>query len=213
MPPARMRGDGRKAKDPKKTLFRLLSYLKQHMVVLFIVMLCILVAAYATITGSTALGKLVDRFILPMVAEGSTDFSALGAFIVRIASIFVLGIIATFLQSYLMVGVTQGIQKTIRDEMFAKMQKLPIRYFDTNTAGNIMSRYTSDIDTLRQMISQSIPQAVSSIVTLVVVFITMLTTSWILTLVTMVTVLGARQASILSVSKNPWALSTAILRK
>ena len=190
MPPARMRGDGRKAKDPKKTLFRLLSYLKQHMVVLFIVMLCILVAAYATITGSTALGKLVDRFILPMVAEGSTDFSALGAFIVRIASIFVLGIIATFLQSYLMVGVTQGIQKTIRDEMFAKMQKLPIRYFDTNTAGNIMSRYTSDIDTLRQMISQSIPQAVSSIVTLVVVFITMLTTSWILTLVTMVTVLG-----------------------
>ena len=190
MPPVKMRGDGRMAKDPKKTLFRLLSYLKQHMVVLTIVLLCILVAAYATITGSTALGKLVDQFILPMVAEGSTDFSALGAFILKIACIFVLGIIATFLQSYLMVGVTQGIQKTIRDEMFTKMQKLPIRYFDTNTAGNIMSRYTSDIDTLRQMISQSIPQAVSSIVTLVVVFITMLGTSWILTLVTMVTVLG-----------------------
>ena len=190
MPPARMRGDGRKAKDPKKTLLRLLGYLKKHMAVLIIVLLCILVGAYATITGSTALGKLVDRFILPMVAEGSTDFSALGAFIIRIACIFILGIIATFLQSYLMVGVTQGIQKTIRDEMFAKMQKLPIRYFDTNTAGNIMSRYTSDIDTLRQMISQSIPQAVSSIVTIVVVFVTMLTTSWILTLVTLVTVLG-----------------------
>ena len=190
MPPARMRGDGRKAKNPKKTLLRLLSYLKKYIPVIALVLLCILMASYATITGSTALGKLVDDFILPMVAEGSTDFSALGAFIVRIACIFVLGIIANFLQSYLMVGVTQGVQKTIRDELFTKMQKLPIRYFDSNTAGNIMSRYTSDIDTLRQMVSQSIPQTVSAIVTLVVVLVTMLKTSWILTIVTMFTVSG-----------------------
>ena len=190
MPPARMRGDGRKAKDPKKTFFRLLSYLKKHTAVMIIVMLCILMAALATTTGSTALGKLVDDFILPMVAEGSTDFAPLAKFLVKIACIFVLGILANFFQSYLMVGVTQGIQKTVRDEMFAKMQKLPIRYFDSNTAGNIMSRYTSDIDTLRQMISQSIPQAFSSVVTLIVVFVTMLRTSWILTLVTMITVMG-----------------------
>ena len=190
MPPARMRGDGRKAKDPKKTFFRLLSYLKKHTAVMIIVMLCILMAALATTTGSTALGKLVDDFILPMVAEGSTDFAPLAKFLMKIACIFVLGILANFFQSYLMVGVTQGIQKTVRDEMFAKMQKLPIRYFDSNTAGNIMSRYTSDIDTLRQMISQSIPQAFSSVVTLIVVFITMLRTSWILTLVTMITVMG-----------------------
>ncbi len=190
MPPARMRGDGRMAKDPKKTLFRLLSYLKQHMAVMIIVMLCILVGAYATITGSTALGKIVDDYILPMVATGSTDFAPLGAFLVKIICIFGLGILASFFQSYLMVDVTQGIQRQIREDMFAKMQKLPIRYFDSNTAGNIMSRYTSDIDTLRQMIAQSIPQAFSSVVTLVVVFITMLSTSWILTLVTMVTVLG-----------------------
>jgi len=190
MPPAKMRGDGRKAKDPKKTLLRLLSYLKNHIGILILVMLCILVAALATTTGSTALGKIVDRYILPMVETGSTDFSGLLKFMLKISAIFILGIIATFLQSYLMVGVTQGIQKEVRDEMFAKMQKLPIRYFDSNTAGNIMSRYTSDIDTLRQMISQSIPQAVSSVVTLIVVFVTMLRTSWILTLVTMVTVLG-----------------------
>ena len=190
MPPARMRGDGRKAKDPKKTLFRLLSYLKKHTAVMIIVMLCILMAAIATTTGSTALGKLVDEFILPMVETGSTDFAPLVAFLMKIACIFVLGILANFFQSYLMVGVTQGIQKTVRDEMFAKMQKLPIRYFDSNTAGNIMSRYTSDIDTLRQMISQSIPQAFSSVVTLIVVFVTMLRTSWILTIVTMFTVLG-----------------------
>ena len=190
MPPAKMRGDGRMAKDPKKTFFRLLSYLKQHMAIMVTVMLCILIGAYATITGSTALGKIIDQFILPMVETGSTDFAPLGAFLMKVACIFVLGILANFFQSYLMVGVTQGIQKTVRDEMFAKMQKLPIRYFDTNTAGNIMSRYTSDIDTLRQMISQSIPQAFSSVVTLVVVFITMLRTSWILTIVTMITVLG-----------------------
>ena len=190
MPPARMRGDGRKAKDPKKTFFRLLSYLKRHLLVLIIVLLCIVAAAYAQTQSSTALGKIVDQFILPMVAEGSTDFGPFKAFLLKLIGIFLLGITANFLQSYLMVGVTQGIQKTIRDEMFAKMQTLPLRYFDTNTAGNIMSRYTGDIDTLRQMISQSIPQAISSVVTLIAILIVMIDTSWILTLVSMVTVVG-----------------------
>ena len=185
-----MRGDGRMAKNPKKTLFRLLGYLKRHLGVLIAVIGCIFVAAYASITGSTALGKLVDNFILPMVENGSTDFQPLLEFLVTIAAVFVCGIVANFLQSYLMVGVTQGIQKTIRDETFTKMQALPIRYFDSNTAGNIMSRYTSDIDTMRQMISQSIPQAVSSIVTLVVVLATMIKTSWMLTIVTLITVSG-----------------------
>ena len=185
-----MRGDGRMAKNPKKTLFRLLGYLKRHLGVLIGVIGCIFVAAYASITGSTALGKLVDNFILPMVENGSTDFQPLLEFLVTIAAVFVCGIVANFLQSYLMVGVTQGIQKTIRDETFTKMQALPIRYFDSNTAGNIMSRYTSDIDTMRQMISQSIPQAVSSIVTLVVVLATMIKTSWMLTIVTLITVSG-----------------------
>ena len=190
MPPARMRGDGRMAKNPKNTLLRLLSYLKRHTGVLILVFGCIFLTAFAQTTGSTALGKLVDQFILPMIETGSTDFQPLLQFIIKIGCIFVVGLLGNFFQSYLMVGVTQGIQKTIRDELFTKMQTLPLRYFDSNTAGNIMSRYTSDIDTLRQMISQSIPQAVSSIVTLVVVFVTMLDTSLILTGVTMVTVLG-----------------------
>ena len=190
MAPPRMTGDGRKAKDPKKTLGRLLGYLKSHWIVLLIVIACIILNSVASIVGSTSLGKLVDDFILPMVDSGSTDFDPLFQFVVKIGCIFAVGILANFLQSYLMVGVTQGIQKTIRDQMFAKMQRLPIRYFDTNTAGNIMSRYTGDIDTLRQMISQSIPQAVSSVVMLVVVFSAMVTTSWILTIVTMFTVVG-----------------------
>ena len=190
MPPVRMRGDGRKAKDPKKTLLRLLSYLKKYTGTLIVVFLCIIAVAVSQTTGSTALGRIVDDFILPMVKEGSADFAPLWSFLIQIACIFVVGLSASFFQSYLMVGVTQGIQKLIRDEAFKKMQTLPIRYFDTNAAGNIMSRYTSDIDTLRQMISQSIPQTVSSVITLIVVFIAMLTTSWMLTIVSMITVVG-----------------------
>jgi len=190
MPPAKMRGDGRMAKNPKKTLLRLLSYLKPYTPTLIVVMLCVFATAFASITGSTALGDLVDEFILPMVATGSADFAPLTRFVVKIGCIFAVGVVASFFQSYLMVSVTQGIQKNVRDEMFRKMQTLPLRYFDSNTAGNIMSRYTSDIDTLRQMISQSIPQTVSSIVTLVTVFVAMVMESWILTIVTMITVLG-----------------------
>ena len=190
MPPPRMRGDGRKAKDPKKTFLRLLSYLKNYWFTLLLVGLCIVAVALTQSRSSTALGKIVDDFILPMVSSGSTDFAPLWSFLIKLILIFLAGLLGSFLQSYLMVGVTQGIQKTIRDEMFAKMQTLPIRYFDTNTAGNIMSRYTSDVDTLRQMVSQSIPQAVSSVITLIVLFVTMLSTSWLLTIVSMTTVVG-----------------------
>ena len=190
MPPVRMRGDGRKAKDPKKALGRLLGYLMRYKFSLLVVILCIFTTALVQSQSATALGRLVDDFILPMVGAGSTDFAPVRKFLVQLACIFIVGMVASFFQSYMMVGVTQGIQKTIRDDLFKKMQTLPIRYFDTNTAGNIMSRYTSDIDTLRQMISQSIPQAFSAIVSLVVIFITMLTESWILTLVTLITVMA-----------------------
>ena len=190
MPPVKMRGDGRMAKNPKKTLLRLLGYLKQHIAILLIVLACILIHAYAQIRGSTALGDLVDDYILPMVASGSTDFGPIIQFGIQLACVFVVGIVASFLQSYLMVGVTQGVQKTVRDQLFTKMQTLPIRYFDTHPAGDLMSRYTSDIDTMRQMISQSIPQTVSSVITLVAVLIAMIVESWILTLVTMITVVG-----------------------
>ena len=190
MPPVRMRGDGRKAKDPKKTLLRLLSYMKRYIPTMVLVLICIVITAVAQTTGSENIGNLVDDYILPMVASGSTDFGPLLIYLLKIAGIFAAGLVAAFLQQFLMVTVSQGTQKTIRDEMFTKMQKLPVRYFDSNTAGNIMSRYTSDIDTLRQMVSMSIPQSFSSIVTLVVVFASMLRASWILTCVILVTVSG-----------------------
>ena len=202
MPPVRMRGDGRKAKDPKKVLLRLLSYMKQYIPVLIVVLLCILGSAIAQTTGSKSLGTLVDNYILPMVETGSTDFAPLLSFLVRIGCIFAMGMVCAFLQQFLMVGVSQGTQKTIRDEMFAKMQHLPLRYFDTNTAGNIMSRYTSDIDTLRQMISQSIPQTISSVVTLAVAFIAMLQTSWMLTIVVIFTVMGILSVTMFIVKRS-----------
>ena len=158
MPPVRMRGDGRKAKNPRKTLLRLLGYMKPYLPTLGVVLLCIIANAIAQTAGSRSLGTLVDSYILPMVRDGSTDFSSLWGYLSKLACIFAVGMISSFLFMFLMVKVSQGTQKHIRDEMFAHMQTLPLRYFDTNTAGNIMSRYTSDIDTLRQMISQSIPQ-------------------------------------------------------
>ena len=201
MPPVKFSKDGRKAKDPKKTLLRLLGYMKQYIPNLLAVLVCIVISAIASTRGSENIGNLVDEFILPMVASGSTDFAPLAKYLVGIGAIFAAGMIAAFLQQYLMVSVTQGTQKTIRDEMFTKMQQLPLRYFDSNTAGNIMSRYTSDIDTLRQMVSQSIPQAFSSIITIIVIFSAMLRTSWILTIVTMLTVAGIMFVTISVVGK------------
>ena len=188
MPPVRMRGDGRKASNPKKTLLRLLSYLKKYTPTLILVLVCILLASVAQAQGSRALGPLVDDYILPMVEQGSTDFSPLFGYLAKLACIFGLGILGSFLYNYLMVGVTQGVQKTIRDDLFTKMQRLPLRYFDSHPAGDIMSRYTSDIDTLRQVLSQSLPQCVSSLVTLIVVLINLIDTSWILTIVMAFTV-------------------------
>ena len=190
MPPVRMRGDGRKAKNPKQTMLRLLSYMRKYIPNLIAVLVCIIVAAWASTRSSTVIGNLVDDYILPLVQTGSQDFAPLVEFLITMALIFLAGMVASFLQQFLMVPVSQGTQKTIRDEMFTKMQRLPLRYFDSNTAGNIMSRYTSDIDTLRQMVSQSIPQAVSAVVTLVVLLVTMIRESWILTIVSMITVVG-----------------------
>ncbi len=185
MPPVRMRGDGRKAKNPKKTISRLLSYLKQYKKTMIVVVVCIFLSAIAQAVSSSSLGTLVDDYIQPMLAGEQVN---LIGFLCLLAAIYLVGMVTSFLYNYLMVRVGQGTQKTIRDQMFTHMQTLPIRYFDTHPAGDIMSRYTSDIDTLRQMISQSIPQCISSVATLVVVFIAMLVTSPILTAVLLLTV-------------------------
>ena len=190
MPPAKMRGDGRQARAPKKTFFRLLSYLGKYKVTMSIVVVCIILAALAQALSSSSLGTLVDDYIKPLLSQETPDFGPLIRFLTMMACIYFVGMLCAFLQNYLMVPVTQGIQKDVRISMFAHMQKLPIRYFDTHPAGDIMSRYTSDTDTLRMMISQSIPQLISSAATLIVVFILMLINSPILTLVLLLTTTG-----------------------
>ncbi len=188
MPPVRMRGDGRKAKNPKKTFLRLLSYLKPYFPRLIVMVVCIILATVASVASNGSLELLIDNYIKPMLSQQSPDFGPLVGFLCVMGVIYLIGMAANFFASWVMVPVGQGIQKNIRDALFSHMQKLPIRYFDTHPVGDLMSRYTSDIDTLRQMISQAIPQCITSAITIIVVFFAMLFTSPILTAIVIVSV-------------------------
>ena len=196
-----MKGNGRRARDPKKTLRRLLGYLKEYRKTLVLVVVCILVSALASVAGSKSLEFVVDDYIPPLLGKENPDYGPLMLFLAGLAGIFLLGIVSSFLYNYLMVRMAQGVQKDVRNRLFEKMQRLPVRYFDTHTHGDLMSRYTNDIDTLRQMISQSIPQCISSIATVTTVFVTMAVTSPILTGVVLLTLAGTLAATML-VGKN-----------
>ncbi len=197
MPPIPLKGDGRKARDPKKTLTRMLRYLKPYRGTLVLVIFCILLSSLATALSSYSLEPLIENYIKPLVGQTAPDFAPLVTFLIAMAAVYLVGVVSTFLYNILMVKVGQGTQKTIRDDMFRHMQSLPIRYFDTHPAGDIMSRYTSDIDTLRQMLTQALPNCISSLATMVTVFALMVKSSWILTLVVLVTAMG-----ILYITKN-----------
>ena len=190
MPPIRMKGDGRKAKDPKKTLLRLLSYMKPYRGTMILVIVCILLGSLATAMSSYSLEPLIEDYIKPLIGQENPDFMPLVQFLIGMGIVYLLGIVSSFLYNYLMVRVGQGTQKTIRDDMFRHMQKLPIRYFDTHPAGDVMSRYTADIDTLRQMITQALPNCISSVATIVTVFALMVKASPILAVVVVVTAFG-----------------------
>ena len=165
-----------------KTAKRLLRYVTSTYKIQFIlVIFCILVSSIASISVSLSLRFLLDDYIIPLIGQQNPDYSELYFALTVLGTIFLCGVIATFVYSRLMVVIGQGVLKRVRDEMFAHMQTLPIRYFDQNTNGSIMSLYTNDTDTLRQMINQSIPQVLMSAFTIVVTFISMLVLSPILT--------------------------------
>ena len=169
-------------KGTLKTAKRLLGYVTGTYKVQFIVVLiCILISSIASISVSLSLRFLLDDYIIPLIGQQNPDYSELYFALTVLGTIFLCGVIATFVYSRLMVVIGQGVLKRVRDEMFAHMQTLPIRYFDQNTNGSIMSLYTNDTDTLRQMINQSIPQVLMSAFTIVVTFISMLVLSPILT--------------------------------
>ena len=157
-----------------KTLSRLLRYmLKEYTVHMIIVVLCIIGSALATLRGTLFMQSLIDDYISPMVQSGSTDFSALAHALMSLAVTCALGVACAYAYNRIMVNVGQGTMKRLRLEMFSHMEKLPIRYFDTHAHGDIMSMYTNDVDTLRQLTTQSIPQLLNSSVTVIVTLVSM----------------------------------------
>ena len=170
------------SKNTVQTAKRLLKYVTETYKLRFLlVFICIFISAGASISVSLSLKFLLDDFIIPLIGQQTPDFAGLYRALGTLACIFAAGVLATFTYTRLMVYIGQGVLKRIRDDMFEHMQTLPIQYFDQNTNGSIMSLYTNDTDTLRQMISQSIPQALTSFFTIVVTFISMVVLSPILT--------------------------------
>jgi ATP-binding cassette, subfamily B, multidrug efflux pump len=168
--------------DPN-TLKRLLGYLKPYRGTLVLVAVCIILSALASAASAMFLQTLIDSYIVPLLGQSEPVFTGLVHALITIGAIYVVGVLATWIYNKQMVTVAQGTLKTIRDEMFVKMQRLPIRYFDSRTNGDIMSLYTNDTDTLRQMIAQSLGQLISSVCTIVAVLFCMLYISVWLTLV------------------------------
>ncbi len=201
MPPMPPHGHGHPGKPGLKSLNpkvirRLLSYLAPHRFSLIVVLICIAISAITGVKGMTYLETIIDDHIKPMLLQANPQFDGLLLVIVEMAVIYTAGILATLFQGILMAKIAQGVQKAIRDQMFSKMQRLPIRYFDTHTFGDVMSHYTNDVETLHQMLSMSIPNVLSSLFTVVTIFITMiirspgLTVFVILSLLVMLKVIG-----------------------
>lgn len=188
--------DNRAMKPPKgarvptkvngKTIKRLFSFLKPYTPHLTVVVVCILLTSIASVASSLFLETLIDDYILPLVGTENPEYSGLLSAICKIAVLFAAGAIATLIYNRIMATVAQGVLRKIRNDMFSHMQSLPIRYFDTHSHGDVMSFYTNDADAMEQMLSQSLPQAISSAVTIVAVFASMLSVSVWLTLVVIV---------------------------
>ncbi len=177
---------GIRAKDAKGTTLRLLRYLGRYRLHLAAVTACILISSLCMVRGSLFIQTLLDDHILPLVGSKGPDFGPMLAAILRMAGVYLAGVLAAFSYNRIMVRVSQGTQKRIRDQLFSHMQRLPVRSFDTHTHGDLMSRYTNDIDTLRQLLSQSIPALLSSAVSITAVLAAMLSLSIPLTLLVLV---------------------------
>ena len=187
--PRGMGGPRPKVENPGKLLKRIMAEVFQHYLPhCILVLICIVVSALANVQASLFLQTLIDDYIIPMTQQQDPSFAPLAGALVRVGCIYVVGILAAWLNARIMVNVTQGTLRNLRTQLFTHMESLPISYFDTHPHGDIMSVYTNDVDTLRQMLSQSIPQLVSSAITIVSVFASMCMLSWQLTIVTILMV-------------------------
>ena len=174
--------------NPKVVLNRVLRYmLHYYKGPFFLVICCILLSAVASVAAATFPQTLVDDYIVPMLEGGSTDFSALGTALLHLACLLAVGVVAAYAYNRIMVSVSQGTMRRLRNELFRKMEALPIKYFDTHAHGDIMSVYTNDVDTLRQLLSQSIPQVVNSLITMAATLVSMLMLNPYLTIISILT--------------------------
>jgi len=188
-PGRQMRGPKPKIENPGKLFKRLMGYvMKNYTPHVIIVVICIFVGVFANIQGTLFTQTLIDEYIMPLIGVENPDFSGLAHAIFRVACFYAIGALSAYLYNRIMINVSQGTMRNIRNDMFNKMESLPIKYFDTHPHGDIMSRYTNDIDTLRQMISQSLPQCLNSAITIVSVFISMIILSVPLTITTLIMV-------------------------
>ena len=174
--------------ESRKVISRVVRYMLHYYKYPFaLVIACILLNAVTTVVGATFPQTLVDDYIMPMLADGSKDFSGLAADLVRLACIMGVGVIAAYLYNRIMVNVSQGTLLHLRDDLFRRMEALPIKYFDTHAHGDIMSVYTNDVDTLRQLLSQSIPQIINSVITMAATLVTMIILNPALTVISILT--------------------------
>ena len=170
-----------------KTIGRLVKYvLKNYRFSLAAVMVCIVVTSFTTLASTLFTRSLIDDYILPLTKQAQPDFSPLAQALTTLGAVLIVGAICSYLHSRLMINVSQGTMKRLRNDLFSHMEKLPIKYFDSNAHGDIMSIYTNDVDTLRQMISQSLPNVFSSLITITITFGSMLMLSWPLALLVLV---------------------------
>ena len=174
--------------ESMKVIRRVIRYMLHYYKYPFVlVIVCILINAVTTVIGATFPQTLVDDYITPMLANGSKDFSGLAADLVRLACIMGIGVIAAYTYNRIMVNVSQGTMLHLRDDLFRRMEALPIKYFDTHAHGDIMSVYTNDVDTLRQLLSQSIPQIINSVITMAATLVTMIVLNPVLTVISILT--------------------------
>ena len=184
------RGPKPKIKNPGKLFARLMGFIfKKYLPACIIVVICIFVSVLANVQGTMFTKNLIDDYIVPLLKTGNPDYGPLLAAMGRVAVFYGIGVISTFAYSKIMIYVSQGTIKNLRVELFSHMQDLPIRYFDSHAHGDIMSIYTNDIDTLRQLISQSLPQILNSAITVVSVFVSMVILNIPLTILTIVMVI------------------------
>ena len=179
---------GGRVNTAAKLINRVIRYMLHYYKYPFLlVIFCILITAVATVIGATFPQTLVDDYITPMLRNGTDDFSGLASDLIRLACIMGVGVITAFTYNRIMVNVSQGTMRHLRDDLFCRMESLPIRYFDTHAHGDIMSVYTNDVDTLRQLLSQSIPQIINSVITMAATLITMIILNPVLAVISILT--------------------------